>query len=396
MALLLLGFSSCNLLPQLGGSSTVTGISLDRTNFRLVPGASSRLVATVTPSSAANKLIEWSSDSANATVSPSGLVTAVALGPALITAKTLDGGFTASCAVTVAPVPVTGIALSKASVSVWEGGPAQLEAAISPADASDKAVTWSVSNAHAAVSQSGLVSAVSLGSAIVTATSADGSFTASCAVQVIPVPVSRVSLNVSSVTIAAGRAYTLTATVYPANAANKAVSWSSSDEDIAFVTEGETAGISVGQATVTVTSADGGFTASCLVTVAGSLPHTYSEVLPAATAFQNGINAAIACNDPAATAYAEYQATPEKLLTCYLSGYANSGYTLTGTIVIDVLPDFTVGPMNGSVSYSGGIVSEISCNEAAFNVPRSGSLSVTFTDGASGTLDLATRIFTPN
>lgn len=79
--------------------------------------------------------------------------------------------------------------------------------------------------------------------------------------------VTGVSLNEDTASVAVGNTTTLTATVEPSNATNKTVSWSTSDEDVATVDGGVVTGIGAGTATITVTTADGGFTDTCEVTV---------------------------------------------------------------------------------------------------------------------------------
>ncbi|MBD5150252.1 MAG: hypothetical protein HDT18_07780 [Oscillibacter sp.] len=80
----------------------VTGVSLNKSELTLVAGSSETLTPTVTPTDAANKEVTWkSSNDAVAEVTSAGKVTAVAAGTATITVKTEDGGYTASCAVTV-------------------------------------------------------------------------------------------------------------------------------------------------------------------------------------------------------------------------------------------------------------------------------------------------------
>jgi hypothetical protein len=80
----------------------VTGVSLDKTSAELEPGATLTLTASVTPVEAGNKNVSWATSAeAVATVSQEGVVTAIAAGSATITVKTADGGFTASCALTV-------------------------------------------------------------------------------------------------------------------------------------------------------------------------------------------------------------------------------------------------------------------------------------------------------
>ena len=80
----------------------VTGVSLDKTTLSLMVGWSESLSSRVSPANATNKATDWTSSNANiATVDKYGDVTAVAPGTATITVTTVDGGFTASCAVTV-------------------------------------------------------------------------------------------------------------------------------------------------------------------------------------------------------------------------------------------------------------------------------------------------------
>ena len=85
----------------------VTGVSLNKTTLSLETGGSETLTATIAPEGATDQTVTWSSDKEGvATVSSAGLVTAVAAGEATITVKTTDGGFTATCKVTVTD-PVT-------------------------------------------------------------------------------------------------------------------------------------------------------------------------------------------------------------------------------------------------------------------------------------------------
>ena len=89
---------------------------------------------------------------------------------------------------------------------------------------------------------------------------------------VAPVPATGVTLNRRSVSVMKDRTITLTATVEPADAANKNVTWSSSDQSVATVNNGVVTGVATGNAKITVTTEDGSHTASCTVTVTTSLP----------------------------------------------------------------------------------------------------------------------------
>ena len=165
----------------------VTSITLSSSSLTLTKGATQKLSATVSPTTASNNSVIWSSSNTTvATVSADGLVTAVAAGSATITCTAKDGsGVKATCAVTVKQ-PVTGISLSSSSITLTEGATQKLTATVSPTTASNKSVTWSSSNTKVAtVSADGLVTAVAAGSATITCTAKDGSGAkATCAVTV--------------------------------------------------------------------------------------------------------------------------------------------------------------------------------------------------------------------
>ena len=86
------------------------------------------------------------------------------------------------------------------------------------------------------------------------------------------VPVESVSIDITGVVKDKGNVFTLTATVLPANATNKAVIWESSDQTVATVDgDGKVTCVDGGTATITVKTVDGNKTATCLLTVNGSI-----------------------------------------------------------------------------------------------------------------------------
>ena len=260
-------------------SVSVTEVGLNKTSTTLVEGETETLVATVMPENATDKSVVWESGNESAaTVSQEGLVTAVGEGKATITVKTNDGGFSASCEVTVNKkvIAVTGVVLGKTELTLVEGEEEKLAAAVTPENATDKSVVWESSNkSAAAVSQDGLVTAVEEGKATITVKTNDGGFSASCEVTVKKkvIAVTGVKLSAASMTLREGDRGKLTVTVEPANATNKNVKWWTSDLDVVSV--GSTLGGSTGYvearkagtATVTVKTEDGEFSASCEITV---------------------------------------------------------------------------------------------------------------------------------
>jgi uncharacterized protein (TIGR02145 family) len=271
--------SSCNKTDEPTKTVAVTGVSLDRTTFLLDVGVPGTLTATISPETATNKEVAWSSsDDTIATIDADGVVTAVKAGSVRITATTADGGKTATCTVTVLvtgggdepteTVAVTEVTLNKTTLSLEAGAIEILTPTVAPETATNKAVKWSTSDATiATVSANGKVTAVKNGSATITVTTVDGAKTADCVVNVIT-PVTGVSLNKSTLSLVVGNTETLTATIAPEDATNKSVTWTSSDDTVASVgANGLVTAIKEGSTTITVTTADGNFTATCDVTV---------------------------------------------------------------------------------------------------------------------------------
>ena len=236
-------------------------ITLDIKDITLKAGETATLTATVKPDEATDKTVTWdTSDASVATVS-NGVVTAVQVGTATITAKA--GDKTATCSVTVAVTPVTRVILDKTSASLEAGETVALTATVDPDNATDKAVTWSTSDATVATVNNGVVTAVKVGTATITAKAGDK--TAICTITVVVTPVTSVVLDRTSASLRAGDAMTLTVTVSPDNATDKAVTWSTSDATVATVDNGVVTAVKVGTATITVKAGDK--TAACSVTV---------------------------------------------------------------------------------------------------------------------------------
>lgn len=169
------------------------------------------------------------------------------------------------------PVAVTGIALPE-SETVFIGSSLTLTPVISPENATLKDVTWATDNdAVATVTAAGVVSAVAQGECNITATTVDGNFTASTHITVpAPVEPTSVELNFTEGDLAAGSYVTnVTATVYPENAYDKTVSWSSSDTSLVTVTSaGKISALSNVSGTVTVTATTvNGLSASITINV---------------------------------------------------------------------------------------------------------------------------------
>ena len=245
-----------------------TGVKLNKSSTSIPVGGTEKLVGTISPSNATRQNLLWTSSNNNvAKVSSEGVVTAVSVGTATITVKTFNGK-TDTCVVTVTPVTVSGISLNKSSLSLEIGASETLTATISPSNATDKSVSWSTSNSSVATVSNGKVTGVAEGSVTITVATSNGK-KATCSVNVIKkeVPVTSVIIDKATLTLVEGKNETLTAAIYPSNATNKSLTWTSSNTSVATVSNsGKVIGVAKGQTIITVNSSNGK-SSSCTVTV---------------------------------------------------------------------------------------------------------------------------------
>lgn len=164
----------------------LTSISLGSSELSLFLGDSYTFTPTLVDSRAETTLTWISSNTSVASIDENGVLTTVGLGTTTITC-TAHNGRAATCVVTVSPVEVSNITLSRTEAELVAGEKVQLMPTVSPDNATNKTVTWSSTNeAVAVVSESGLVTAVGSGTCQVKATANDGSGkSASCLVTVL-------------------------------------------------------------------------------------------------------------------------------------------------------------------------------------------------------------------
>ena len=253
------------------------GITLSKEKIEIAKDKSIRLTASLTPVDTSDELTWTSSNEEVATVED-GVVKAVGLGEAEIVA--MAGSVTKSCPVKVYQ-GVNNITLDVTSHTMTIGDFLQLTATIYPKDAEYKDVIWSSNNEDVAVvDQKGLVQAKAYGKVKITVTSKDGGLEAVCNVTVEPVAVTEVSLNAKAVTLKVGETYQLKETILPENATDKTVTWTSSNTKAATVSGGAVTAVGTGSAVIIVKTNSGAKTASCTVTVQGSLPSEGPSVPP--------------------------------------------------------------------------------------------------------------------
>ena len=216
------------------------------------------------------------------------------------------------------PVSVTGVSIETPAVSLDPGETAQIVAVVTPSNAADKSVTWSSSdNTVATVDENGLVTAKKTGEAVITATTTDGSFTATCTVTVNSIAVTGISLDKQEVTLSVGDVVSLTATVLPEDASNTNVTFQiASGSDVVELNPGGTGNtqsytaIKAGQAYIQVRTEDGGYQASCHLTVEGNVDVTSIVLIPTSLTLDAGEEVSYYDNSIASTKPYTYNVLP--------------------------------------------------------------------------------------
>ncbi|WP_395014443.1 glycosyl hydrolase family 95 catalytic domain-containing protein, partial [Robinsoniella peoriensis] len=254
----------------------VAGVKISSSALELKSGASETLTAAVQPENATNQNVSWTSNNEAVATVDGGIVKAVADGKATITVTTEEGGFTATCEVTVKSEPdpeiikVTGVTLDEQAINIEVGKTAVIKESVQPENATNKNVTWDSNNKTVASVDKGKITALKEGIAEIIVTTADGNKTATCTVNVIPkqIPVESIKINPSSAAMQTGTKATLRVGYTPENATNKAVVWATDNEAVASVSnEGVVTAKAAGTANITATTVDGQKSSSCTVIV---------------------------------------------------------------------------------------------------------------------------------
>ena len=266
-----------------GGATTIT-----------TDNGTLQLSAAVSPADASNKTVSWSisNGTGQASVSTGGMVTAIANGIVTARATANDGsGVYGTLVITISNqvnvIPVSGITVTGAggaTTITTDNGTLQLSAAVSPSDATNKTVSWSISNGtgQASVSNGGMVTAIANGTVTARATANDGSgvygtlvITISNQVNVIPVSGITVTGAGGATTITTDNGtLQLSAAVSPSDATNKTVSWSISNGtgQASVSTGGMVTAIANGTVTARATANDGsGILGTFVITISNQI-----------------------------------------------------------------------------------------------------------------------------
>jgi uncharacterized protein YjdB len=241
----------------------------------------------------------------------------------------------------VQPIAVTGVTISPATTSICIGSTQQLTPTVSPANATNKNVSYTSSNtAIATVNSSGLVTGIAAGTVNVTVTTQDGAKTATSAVTISAcnVPVTGVTVSPTTQSLNIGGTIQLTATIAPSNATNKSVTWSTSNASAATVNStGLVTSVGAGSANITVTTVDQSKTAVSVITVNSNSQTAYPGGTPWAIPgtievenYDNGGEGIAYHDNEAANQGGQYRTTEGVDVEVCSEGGFNVGWTGTG------------------------------------------------------------------
>ena len=188
-------------------------------------------------------------------------------------------------------IALQSISFNENDLSLSLNAPYTLKYTLNPTNTTQRGLTWSVSPSNIATISNGVITGTTEGSCVVTATSTvNSSISSTCNITFVNTAISAngVSIDKSKATIKVGESVDLNATLIPSNATNQTVTWSADNSNVALTLNSTTVtvmGVNEGSSIVTVTTEDGGHTATSTITVQAqssggdtTLPDNYTEL----------------------------------------------------------------------------------------------------------------------
>lgn len=333
---------------------STTGLTLDQTSMTLEAGETQLLSYLLEPVNATTKVTFTSLDTKVAVISDKGVITAKAAGKTYMVA-TAEDGYSATCEVVVTQA-ATGIKLDVTTLTLGVGDSYAVSATISPADSTEKKLSWTSQDTKiATVTADGTVKGVSAGSTIILVKTKAGEIVY-LYVNVYDI-VKSLTINPASKTIGVNQSFTIATEFTPKEASNQNVTWVSSNEKVATVSAaGKVKGLQGGTTVISCTSEDGGYIATCLVTVEErvtevTLNHeSYKLFANESVTLKASVNAVTAnnknvkwttSNKKIATVNKKGKVTAKKVGKCTIKVQATDGSKEYATCTIRVLKPVT-------------------------------------------------------
>ena len=239
--------------------AAVAGLLQNATEHQVIvvpAGSAVSLAATCTPKDASNLKVTYTSDDEGVAKAAGASLRAVQRGECDLTVASVQNPDVTETFRILVIQPVKKIEIDAGSRKVSAGSTLQLTAACLPDNASIPQVTWSSKNPQiATVDGNGLVTGLKKGNASITATAADGSKASATVLLAVLQPVTGVTAVTPEIEVTTGRTVTARAQAQPADATDKTLTWSSSDETVATVRgNGQVTGVRAGECILTAAS----------------------------------------------------------------------------------------------------------------------------------------------
>lgn len=254
--------ASCNVVVS---AIEITGITIDKSEYEILIGNELQLNPKVSPNDATykDKLVYSSTDETVAKVGKNGKVETVGVGECQIKVTSNDGKISTTCNIKILPTT-----LNKTEFEAIIGEHLQLQPTAIADVYKNKLVYTSTNESVAKVSSEGVIETIGVGECTITAASTDGKIKADCKVKVLPSEVTSISLNQNELTIMQSETFSFETTIEPKIAADKTVTWTTSDESIATIdASGVLTAIGIGECTIIAHSSNAEVTAQCNVKV---------------------------------------------------------------------------------------------------------------------------------
>lgn len=247
-----------------------TGLIVDPSNIRMVVGDEQQITATVTPSNATYKNLNWEVGNTNIVSIDNGKVTALSPGTTYvkITTEKQKIGRVVNVIVTEQEKLIKEIIVNEPNIEMYVGDTKKIEYKIDPSDATNRKISYNIDNKEVVgFDRDGNIVGIKEGKAVVTLSSSnDIKATINITVKNKEIPVTSVTLSPNSLQLEVNAEKTIVAKVKPNNATNKEITWTSSNTKIATVNDGKVKGLSEGSTTI-IAKTNNGKTATAKVSV---------------------------------------------------------------------------------------------------------------------------------
>lgn len=263
-------------------STTVDSVVVTPSSVNMIGNDTITLSARVYPDTVCVKNVTWSSsDSDIATVDYRGQVISKGIGSAWIKATSdMQPAKSDSTLITVANLPVTGFEINQDSIEIPIGDESKLAYAFIPVNALNKEIIWE-SNAEtiAQVDNTGKVTAIATGVALITGKTVDANKIDTCVVTVYPILASSIKVAPSTISLWVNDTITLKSLILPENTSDKTPNWLSLDPNIATISsEGSLKGVSLGITKIEVSTTDGSLHDTCTVNVVSTDQFVHRDI----------------------------------------------------------------------------------------------------------------------